>query len=397
MTTGYSAGLDSSDVLLSYGEEATWAVIPAIAFQAVRMTGEGFSETKTRLRPKEINALGFAAHAITTQVQAQGSLNIAMSTGTYDDLMGGALNSAWTSTLAISAATISAVASGNKFHSTVTDAFTTILPGQWIKVAGFAAPNNNGFFRVVSRTVGATPDMVVAGGTTLTDAAASLTITITGSMLRNGTSIRTFSFQKQMASALFFQYLGSFVTSMNIKAALGDSLAGSFQFLTKQEAKATTNASTGSVAAAPTGRVIDNVTGFQGLQYNDTTISAVAQSLEFTMSKQNARNQYGLGSAASQGIGHGTLSLDGKISIYFKDFSLYDLYKAETDQQITFRALDNAGLGYIFTLPSVTLVNPQIVAGGPDTDLVSNFTLEGNAGASGAYNGVLLQIDRFLT
>ena len=399
MTTGYNAGLDSSDVVASYAEETVWATLPAVAFQGLRMMGEGFSESKTRTRPQEINALGYAAHAITTQVQAEGSLNVAFSAGTYDDLLGGLLNSTFSAALNINgvAGDISAVASTNRFTSTTSGKFDNVQPGQWVRVAGFTTPANNGYFRVTARVTGASPSITVAQtGVLVDETPAGTAASMRGQFIRNGVNVRTFSFQKQMAAALFFRYLGSYITSGSINASVGGFLEGTMNFLCRSEDKATTNASTGAVLAAPTGRVIDTVAGFQGLQLNDTAIQAVAQSLQFTINKDNARAQFGLGSAQARGIGRGTLNLNGTLSLYFLNFDMYDLYKAETDQMVSFRALDATGAGYIITLPSVTLMNPAVVAGGPDTDLVAEFQLEGNAGESGVYTGVLVQIDKFV-
>jgi hypothetical protein len=139
--------------------------------------------------------------------------------------------------------------------------------------------------------------------------------------------------------------------------------------------------------------VIDTVAGFSQLEVNDTAIAAVVQGISWNVTKNNARAQYGLGQADAQGMARGTIDVSGTMSVYFTDFTLYTLYKNETDQIVSFAALDDLGQGYIFTLPGVTLMNPQVVAGGPDTDVVSEFELEGNGG-SGVYDGVIMQIDK---
>ena len=102
-TSGFNAGLDSSDAVLSYAKESTYATDPATPFQKIRLTGEGFTETKSRTRPNEIDAKGQASAALTTQVEASGSLNFGVSYGTYDDLLQSLINSAdWTSQVLVS-------------------------------------------------------------------------------------------------------------------------------------------------------------------------------------------------------------------------------------------------------------------------------------------------------
>lgn len=391
-TTGYNAGLDSSDVVMSYAKETVWGQKPAVAFQQVRMTGEGFREQKQRSRPEEIEPRGFVAHAITQSVSAEGSLSVALSAGTYDDLLAGLVNGEWSAPINISGTDIEVkVAAGvASLESATANKFAGIKSGQFVRVEGFVNPLNNGVFRVATATA---LKLTLAGTTGMVAAATGASVKISGRNLRNGVDVQTFMFQKQFAPALFFVYPGAYVSEGQISAEQGDFVTGSFNFLVKEEQKGTVNASTGAVLPAPEGRVIDTVEGVKNVKVNDTVIDAVTQGMSLSITKQNARQQFGIGSAAAQGMARGSLELTGTFSTYFKSFAQYDLYKSETDQMVTFIALDNTGAGYAFTLPAVTLMNPQIVAGGPDTDVVAEFELEGNAG-TGVFNGVVIQIDK---
>lgn len=392
-TTGYNAGLDSSDVIMSYAKEAVWGQKPAVAFQQVRMTGEGFREQKQRARPEEIEPRGFVAHAITQSVSAEGSLNVALSDGTYDDLLAGLVNGEWSAPVAIGGSDIEVtVASGvAALESATAGKFASVKSGQFLRVSGFANAANNGVFRVAAATA---LKLTLAGDTGMVAAAAGDTVSLAGRNLRNGTAVQTFMFQKQFAPSLFFVYPGSYVSEGQIAAQQGDFCTGSFSFLVKEEQKGVTNASTGAVLPAPQGRVIDTVNGVKNVLMNDAVIEAVTQGITMSITKQNARQQFGIGSASAQGMARGSIELTGSFSTYFKSFDQYDLYKSEQDQMVTFLALDNTGAGYAFTLPAVTLMNPQIVAGGPDTDVVAEFDLEGNAAVGGPFDGVVIQIDR---
>lgn len=413
MSINYNAGLDSSDVIVRYGEEVTWDTVPAIAFQEVRLTGESFSEQKTRTRPEEIKADGFVSHALTTQVQATGGLNFALSFGTYDDLLGGLLNSSFSTALAVqsiattgiitvheSGTTPLATLGGSGFATNDATLFDDVVAGSWIRVSGYVTnPTNNGLFRVTA--VNQAPDEIQvsetagSGGANLIDAEVSTAaeVNIQGSNLRNGVAFRSFYFEKQLAAALFLVYSGSYISDGNLNAQVGGFLEGTFNFLCASETSGVATAGTGPAVAAPSGRVIDTVAGFSQLEQNDVAIAAVVQGINWTVTKNNARAQYGLGAAEAQGMARGTIDLSGTMSVYFTDFTLYTLYKNETDQLISFAALDDTGAGYIFTLPGATLMNPTIVAGGPDTDIVSEFELEGNEG-TGDYAGVIFQIDK---
>lgn len=409
MSTGFNAGIDSSDVIVRYGEEVVWNTVPAIAFQEIRLTGESLSEQKTRTRPEEIKADGFVSHALTTQVQASGGINFALSYGTYDDMLSSLLNSDFSSDLAIQSVATTGIITAYDGSTTALpnltgagfatngDLFNDVVAGQWIRVSGYANAND-GLYRVtavdaandeiqVSQTAGNGANIVDA------DASTGSEVNIQGSYVRNGVAFRSFYIEKQLSASLFLFYAGSYISDGNLNAQVGGFLEGTFNFLSASEAKGTSTASTGGPVAAPTGRVIDTVAGFSQLEVNDTAIAAVVQGINWTVTKNNARGQYGLGSPDAQGMARGTIDVSGSMSVYFTDFTLYDLYKNETDQVISFAALDNLGEGYIFTLPGVTLMNPTVVAGGPDTDVVSEFQLEGNGG-TGVYDGVIMQIDK---
>ncbi len=410
MSTNFNAGIDSSDVIIRYGEEVTWDTVPAIAFQEVRLTGESFSEQKTRTRPEEIKADGFVSHALTTQVQATGGLNFALSFGTYDDLLGGLLNSTFSADLAITSVATTGIITafdgpttplpnltGAGFSTNDATLLDSVAVGQWIRVSGYGTATD-GLFRVTA--VDTTNDEVQVSETAGNgafivdqDASTAAEVDIQGSFVRNGVAFRSFFFEKQLAAALFLVYSGSYISDGNLTAQVGGFLEGTFNFLAASEATGTSTAGTGPAVLAPAGRVIDTVAGFSQLEQNDVAIAAVVQGISWTVTKNNARAQYGLGQAEAQGMARGTIDVSGTMSVYFTDFVLYDLYKAETDQLISFAALDDLGAGYIFTLPGATLMNPTIVAGGPDTDVVSEFELEGNGG-SGVYDGVIMQFDK---
>lgn len=309
MTTLYSAAIDTSDIEVSFYPEAVWGTaVTAVAYEAIRLTGESLSENKQRNRPQEINPSGVVSHAITTQVGVEGALNFALSVATFDDFLAGAVNGAW-----------------------ATDHLENAVPPE----------------------------------------------------------ITTFTIQKKLASNLWLQYRGCYMTGFSLNAAVGNFVEGSFNVMAKSEVNATAQLGS-SVTAAPSGRVIDTVSGVASIQIDDVAVTVPIQAIQLNVQKQGARSQFAIGSSDSQGIGRGTLDVNGSVTMYFKDFVQYQLYKDETDIKFEFQLLDDQGDGYTITLPVVTLMNPTIVAGGPDSDVMAEFQLEGNPDAA----GTIIEIDR---
>jgi len=206
--------------------------------------------------------------------------------------------------------------------------------------------------------------------------------------------LSSFSIQKKLNSAgsLWLRYTGCYVTGFTLNASVGNFVEGSFSFLAKEQTSATTNAAS-TITAAPTQRVIDTVAGVSAIDVDDVTFTTPIQSIQLNVTKEGARQQFAIGSSSAAGLGRGTLNVTGSVVMYFKDFTMFDKYKNEVDIKLEFTLTDSDDDGYRFTLPVVSLMNPNIVAGGPDQDIMAEFQLEGAPDGS----GVIIQIDRIET
>jgi hypothetical protein len=85
------------------------------------------------------------------------------------------------------------------------------------------------------------------------------------------------------------------------------------------------------------------------------------------------RPQQAIGTFGLVGVGNGTIALKGSLEVYFADGAIYDKFIANTNTQIIIATQDEAGNGYVFTMPVVNLSNGKIVAGAKDQDLMATF------------------------
>ncbi len=393
-TTGYQAGIPTNDVLLSYAPETVWGTKPAVAFNQIRVQSEGFTATKSRTRPSEINALGAVSQAVTQKMEAKGDFKFALSTALPFDLLAASIGGAAATAVSFAAKiTVAATASG---FTDSANGFVTagIGAGDWIRVTGFtggSAAQINGYYQVLTVAAGVLTTLPVPGATKV----AGDSITMTGQSVMNGSVFQSFFFQKQLATALFLQYPGSVPIGGSISASVGNFFSGDMQFLSKSQDKATTDGSTGAQVAAGAGVVMDTVNGIGSVYRGAAVIAATVTKADLKWQMNSARMQYGMGSVAAAGYGKGLLEVSGTLEVYFKDFSLYDEFISETGSMVSFRAVDGTGAGYQFTIPNATIMNPNIVAGGPSQDIMASFQLEGNPSASsGIFAGASIQIDK---
>lgn len=393
-TTGYQAGIESNDVVLSYAQEAVYGILPAVQFQQLRLTGESLAGSKTRARPGEILTTGEVAAATTNQETATGNVNFALSYGTFDDLIAGALKSDWSAALTVNGAaadmTLSAGAVNSVRSLTCTTAkFAGIVVGAWIRIGGFTInATANGYVRVLSNTGTALTFLLAPSTVAETPAGAAAQVRSSG--MTNGTTFKSFHFQKKLSSNLFLRYPGSFVSDFQLSGSAGNFLSGSFTLMSQSENQFTVDASTGGVLPPPYGRVHDPVGGFNGVYLDGLPIAAVVDSFQINASATNAKQEYGMGSAAAQGQIAGLLEAKGTLKVYFRDFGIYSRYKTEAQGALAFVTRDPAGNAYAITIPAATLMNPSVVAGGPSTAVMASFSIEGNPQTGGGS----IQVDR---
>lgn len=393
-TSGYQAGTETNDTEISYAIETTWGTAPAVAFQAIRYTSESMTQNRTRQRPSEITATREASQGVTTQNTASGTINFALQNSTHDEFFAMTLQNEWQAAQAINGASgdITMTVSGGvvTLTSTTTAKFANISALQWIRILGFTATADNGWWFVSVK--GSNASLTLTGpnsGTASTETPATTAAKVRASTIKNSTVFRSMFIQKKLSSTLYLTYPGAYPTQMTVTGALGAYGTGTINLSAKSETKATTNGSTGAVTAAPTGRVIDPVAGFVGIFWNEAAIGAGIDRFTLTLDNAGGASEFAMGSTAAQGILGGTFTASATFRAYFKDFTEYNLYAAETQGRLAFIVKDPAGASYAFTLLAAVLSESRIVAGGPGQPVYAEFTAEGGPSGSGT-----LVIDR---
>jgi hypothetical protein len=367
-TSAFQAGVDTTGTQISYAVEATWSTLPAVQFRALRIMSEGLGGQKTISQPDEIRLDRQASAGVTTAESAGGPISFALSYGTYDDLLGTLLGADWGTALNINTGTLAITAPGTVTHGTG-GALASIEVGQWVRLGGFTNPANNVVAQVLTNT--GTVLTVATAAPLVTEGAASRTITTNG-FLKNGTQVQTLYVQKRFASNLWMRYPGAFVSSATLQATQGQFLQGSIELMAQQEINNTSDASTGAIIAAPTGRVMDPVAGVIGFVANGA-VQPRCTAFSIQIQNSGAAMQYALGSAQAQGMMPGVFTASGSATLYFANFDLYTRFKNETQEIIGFSARDAAGATYGISIPAGNLTNPQIKAGGPGQAVMAVF------------------------
>ncbi|HEY0184123.1 MAG TPA: phage tail tube protein, partial [Rhodopila sp.] len=325
--------------------------------------------------------------AVTTQESASGSINYALSYGTFDDFISVVLGSDWQApqTIAgvagdITLTNVSATAAA--LSSTTAGKFTNLNVGQWVRILGFSNTANNGFVRITAKA-DAQHLTVATLAAAVTETPAAAAAQVRAQTIMNGTQFKSLFIQQRLASDLWLRYPGCYVSAWTLAGGIGQFMNGAFSILAQQEMNQTADVSTGGILAAPSGKVMDPVGGFGGVLWNEVPVLATVDSFNLSFSNTGAAQEFGMGSSLAAGVLAGSMEVTGSIKMYFRDFTIYSRFKAETSGSLAFIMKDNASNAYIITLPSALLLNAQIAAGGPGQPVWATFQIEGNPQAGG--------------
>lgn len=380
---------DSSQVALRYLSEVTWGVTPTAALTNMRFTGESLDFAIDNIISQEIRSDRQITDLVQVGANSQGDVNFEVSYEAMDDFFEAAFYSDFAADVAFSASTVSAANADNSFNDSGSG-FPALTPGQVIKVDGFTGDAaNNGFFVVVSRTAA---KIVVSGGT-LVDDAAGETVTISGRNMRNGTTAKSFTMEKNFTDKTqFIWFKGMRVGQMTLNLAAQQIMNGTFTFLGGASGRAGTTIGTGGPTAAPTNEVLNAVSDLASLLVDGAPLAnTFIQSLTITLNN-NLRGLPAIGVLGNAQIGAGTINVTGNMTVYFEDGTLYDKYVGSTPVSVLWAVKDANEQGYAIYMPEVKFQTGQILAGGIDQDVVASFDYQAIMDPS---LGFTIQLDAF--
>jgi hypothetical protein len=400
--TDFRAGADSSQAQLFFVKETTWGQVPAgpPKLNTARITSESLTLDKTTQRSNEISAGRKVRNRILTAFEVGGDIGFELSldapgSGGLADLFDGALFGAWSADLAIGPEAIDASAADNSFSDNpAAGAFAAVRVGQWIKAAGFTDPANNGIFQVISKP----SDDKVAVDASLVTEAGSGDETVTGRMLRDGTTAHSYVFELLFGGITTPQYLG-FLGNMFGRLAMSfetDAIVtGTLSVLGKDmNDPSAVSLGDGAPNPAGTGEVANTVTDVGFIREAGATPSAFIRTLDVTLDN-GLRVQRAIGNGpGAAGIGLGDADVTGRLAAYFIDGSLIAKYKAHTPTQIDWRVTDAAGKALVITLPRVRLSSFGAPISGPNQDVEQAFDFEAEVDPA---TDATIQFDYFAT
>lgn len=367
---------DANRTQLRYKVESSFGTAPGGTYQEIRETGETLAPTRNYITSAELRSDRQVADLVLGDVSAGGAVNVEMSYGTYDDWLAAALqhSQTWASAVTVTQSDMSADTTDNSFNSTAD--FGSLVEGQWIKVSGFANAENNGYFKIITKS--SSSKIIVAGAAALSNETPGTPVTIyQGAYITNGTTFNTFTIEREYEdiASTFELFTGMGVSQMDINIQAGAIFTGAFTFLGKTGASATSSDASGNTAATTTDvlNAMNNVQAiYEGAPSGDVYGSLSAISLAFSLNN-NLRARQQIGSTGAISLGSGTVSVTGTLSQYFASAALFNKFLADTPTSFAWIVGDAAGNRYVFEFPQVKFSTGQRPATAINTDVIAEL------------------------
>jgi len=367
---------DTANSSLAFVEEVTFDVAPTTGFKLLRNTGESLNTGLESAQSEEIDADRQYTGSVHVSGSSAGDVNLQLSYGEYDAFMEAVLQStSWSSAYSD---TITAVATR---VCTVTST-ATLKTGQIVKITGLTVTADDGIYTVETVNSGTTFTVVEA----ITDeGVASATVGHDGT-IENASVDRSFSFEKNFivdATDNYFLFTGLKASSMSLTMATGAIVNGTISLMGATGLASGTSQEASSYSAAGTNELMNGVSNVKGLSLNAvdvagafTPIAATFQEVGLTIDN-SLREQSAVGNLFPAGIGSGRIKVESSATLYFSDRDLFDNFIINDSVQLRFQitdAQDAYGNRYGFVLPELKISSHEVVASGPDSDVLATVT-----------------------
>ena len=375
------AEADTNRVSLYYAVESAWAETPSSPnMNELPFVSDTLGHKKETVVPTTIRSDRTQEDIVRVGEEASGDINIEFRHTIYDDFIACVLGSTFT-TVSLVAGDVSAATSDDSFNTAGAINWTTgnVTAGMWLKTSGFTNAGNNGLFKVVSVT-----NSKIVVDANLTTESAGATVTVTGKMVRNGTTKRSVLLEKRWNDIAQYQaFRGMRLGQMNLSLTSRQIVTGSFTLMGEQGPIAGTTVA-GSSVVAPTRSVYDASNNVASLVEAGSAMTTPITSLQLSI-LANLRSQPAVAERYPIGIGLGTLEVTGSMEAYFQNVTMWNKFYNHTNTSLHFRLTDASSRHVLVTIPKLFFSEGDISTSGQNADVFVPLPLRASYDSTAGY------------
>lgn len=372
---------ETSSIQEIFKAETNWAETPAGGvWFAGRITGETLEESKEVVVSNEINSNAEKTAVKDVFRTVSGDVSYELTYATWNTWYESLLRKTGVTVSYAAITTISAAAGDNSINDAANAFPATIVPGMWIRIAGFTGTaGNNGTARVVSRTAAKIViETAALGSITLVDDAAGEAVTITAFMIRNGTTKKSLVWERQYLDITKYIYFhGIRLDKASFEVNSKQIITGSFSVFGKKGLSSGASVvGGGSITAANSNEPMTATGNVQAIAEGGAVITVAAKNIKLNVSN-NLRYKDQIGSKYAADVGYGTFEVTGTFTLYFEDLVAYQKYENHTASSLRWKMVDDSGNTVIITVPRLFYTKASVPAPGENQDIMLPMEFRG--------------------
>ena len=361
---------DSNQGSVRFALETLWGETPAaVSATEARITSEALTHAKQVITSQEVRSDREVVAVLEVGQSANGPINFELSYGDHETMIVNAMRNSLSSARVASVSTAFTATSFTVPTSINLLAFFSV--GQWVRVT------DDGGATTVSTAVqisALTSTIATVIGQTFASVVTASAV-IRGRTVANGTTKTSLFLETSFQDITAVKYFsGMRVDSLNLNVQSAQIVTGTFNFIGKRGFQASTT-QTSVVTPSGTNTPMTAAVNVGTLVEGSTALANAVQSVALTINN-NMFLRPQVGSKSTADPGDGSISVDGTLSVFFEDVSLYKKMIDHTTSNFSMRFTDDANNMIIVTVHALKFSggDPGVPGLNQDVFLPLNFT-----------------------
>lgn len=387
------AEAETSSARVAYAKESSYGVNPGTGAKFMRITSESLGQKQNRTTSEEVTGNRLPRESIRTGVNAEGDTAFEFSVNNFDDFIEGLMMAALPAAPTLITGSLAVVAATQKITSSGTPSLAGMAKGQWIRTSGFTDPANNGIFRVAAASI-STEVQLETGSGLVNEASASGRNVQPSQMIRPGSTLKSFSLEKQWTDVTVFEeFNGMVIESFSLSMAVDQTITGSISWMGQNAGTIGNTTVMGTIAAAGTEQIASAVESLRNIREGGFVTDSAYRTTELSLNFSNAtRLKKDAASLSAFGVGLGIIEVGVDWTIFLKDKTLIEKFRNNTTTSLSWRI--NGPLAtsptYVFTLTKARITDSSDPISGNSDDGFLKLTIAAETDS----DGVAVQIDK---
>jgi len=360
---------------LAYVAEVTPGTTPPTpAFQSLPVTGIGLQTEIATAVSEAIRNDRQIDDLVPVDENIQGSTPFELTFEAWSPLMIALLQGGAGVAVNLSGSDVDVTQGTSTYSSSGAVNFSTLTPGMFVNIQGFANEANNGPKEVVSSTA---TDLIVTDQNLVSQVSGD-PVTFDAASYRNGAEeAQAFTFRKGISPSggteSIFYFNGCEVSQMTFAFETAAILSATMDIMGLSSEATTTPIAGETIVPVVNYSLMNSVNSVVGIEVGGLPATTEFQTMNLTINN-NITGAKAIGTLGSFDLASFTLDATGDVELYFEDLSAYNLFKAAGNFSLSIAMKDAVGNCIVISMPNCKFESMEEPIPGKDEFLFQTAT-----------------------